>query len=51
MQDLSLGRNKCANIVQNIAKREVETIIQCLQTCKFSILIDESTDISDTKVM
>ena len=52
VQDLSLARNKCANIIKNIlAKREVETIIQYLQTCKFSILIDESTDISDTKVM
>ncbi|XP_072760466.1 uncharacterized protein [Anoplolepis gracilipes] len=52
VQDLSLARNKCANIVKNIiAKREVETIVQYLQTCKFSILIDESTDISDTKVM
>ena len=52
VQDLSLARNKCANVVKNIlAKREIEKIVQCLQTCRFSILIDESTDITDVKVM
>jgi len=51
VQDFSLGRLKCANIVKNvIAKCEVEKIAN-LQACKFSILIDESTDISDVKVM
>lgn len=43
VQDFSLGRLKCINIIQNvIAKREVEKIIDNLQTRKFSILIDES---------
>ncbi|XP_067214127.1 SCAN domain-containing protein 3-like [Linepithema humile] len=52
VQDLSLGRTKCINIVKEVlAKREVEKIVQILQTRKFSILIDESTDISDTKLM
>jgi len=52
VQDFSLGRLKCANIVKNvIAKREVEKIVTNLRACKFSILIDESTDISDVKVM
>ncbi|XP_071581188.1 zinc finger BED domain-containing protein 5-like [Temnothorax nylanderi] len=52
VQDFSLGRNKCASIVKNVtAKREIETIVKYLKTCKFSILIDESTDISDTKLM
>lgn len=52
MQDLSLARNKCANIVTHVlTKCEIEKIVQCLQTCKFYILIDESTDITDTKVM
>jgi len=50
--DLSLNRNKCKNIItQVIAKRENEEIISDLQTCKFSILIDESTDITDSKNM
>lgn len=52
VQDLSLARHKCANIVTNItAKREIEKVVEYLKTTKFSILIDESTDISDTKLM
>lgn len=52
VQDLSLGRLKCTNIVKDvIAKREVEKIVDNLQSSKFSVLIDESTDISDTKIM
>ncbi|XP_026669810.1 uncharacterized protein LOC113464417, partial [Ceratina calcarata] len=52
VQDLSLARHKCTKIVKNvIAKREVEKIVECLRTCKFSVLIDESTDISDRKLM
>jgi len=34
-----------------IAKREIDKIINDLQIRKFSILIDESTDISDTKII
>lgn len=50
--DLSLARDKCKNIVTEvIAKREIEEIVKNLQTCKFSILIDESTDISETKIL
>jgi len=52
VQDLSLARKKCSYIVKNvIAERETEKIIQNLKSCKFSILVDESTDISDNKVM
>lgn len=52
VQDLSLGRLKCTNIVKDvIAKREVEKIVDNLQSSKFSVLVDESTDISDTKIM
>jgi len=51
VQDLSLARKKCSHIVKNvIAERETEKIVQNLKTCKFSILVDESTDISDNKV-
>jgi len=50
--DLSAARSKCTNIIKNvIAKRETEKLVSILQNHKFSILIDESTDISDTKVM
>ncbi|XP_070529870.1 SCAN domain-containing protein 3-like [Cardiocondyla obscurior] len=52
VQDLSLSRKKCSKIVKNIiAKRETEKLILNLKTRKFSVLIDESTDISETKIM
>lgn len=51
-QDLSLARTKCSHITTNvIAKRETEKVVENLKTCNFSILIDESTDITDNKVM
>lgn len=47
-----LARNKCTNIIiKVIAKREVQELIKYIQNLKFSILINESTDISETKVM
>lgn len=52
VHDLSLARSKCAIIVKEvIAKREVEKLIEILQTRRFSILLDETTDISNLKVM
>jgi len=43
LQDLSLGRLKCSNIVKDVlAKREKEKLIENLKTCKFFILINES---------
>ncbi|KYM93750.1 hypothetical protein ALC62_15647 [Cyphomyrmex costatus] len=52
VQDLSLARSKCSNIVKEvIAKRETEKLVENLQSRRFSILIDESTDITDTKIM
>lgn len=51
-QNLALGRTKCAQIVKKvIAKREEEKLVSILQTRKFSILIDETTDITDKKFM
>jgi len=51
-QDISLARTKCSHIIKNIiAKRETEKIVDNLKTRYFSILVDESTDISDHKVM
>ena len=49
---MSLARDKCKNIVTNvIGKREVDKIVNDLRITKFSLLIDESTDISDTKLI
>jgi len=51
-QNLSLPRKKCSYIVKNIiAKHETEKIVEYLKTCRFFILVDESTDISDNKIM
>lgn len=50
--DISLGRSKCTSIIKNvIAKHEIEKLVEYLRKHRFSILIDESTDISDTKIM
>jgi len=47
-----LAQKKCKNIITRIiAKHEVQKLVEYLQTCKFSILIDESTDISNVKMM
>lgn len=52
VHDLSLGRLKCSNIVKDIlAKWETEKLIEILKARKFSILLDESTNITDTKFM
>lgn len=49
---LKMKRTKCIKIVKEIiSKREEEKLVSILQTCKFSILIDESTDITDKKSM
>jgi len=46
-----LAQKKCKNIITRIiAKHEVQKLVEYLQTCKFSILI-ESTDISNVKMM
>ena len=50
--DVTLGRTKCTNIVKNVvAKVETDKTVQTLKGVKFSILVDESTDISDSKNM
>lgn len=52
VQSLSLSQKKCKYIVKEVlAKREIEELTKILQTRKFSILLDESTDITDTKFL
>jgi len=47
-----LLETKCSNLVKNVvAKRETEKVVDNLKNRKFSILVDESTDISENKVM
>lgn len=51
VKDLTLSKVKCAQIVKNIlSKRETEKTITNLKSQKFSILIDETTDISNKKL-
>ncbi|EEC16526.1 hypothetical protein IscW_ISCW024767, partial [Ixodes scapularis] len=47
LDKVTLGRKKCTNIVKNILARvETEELAQTLRETTFSILIDESTDVS-----
>lgn len=43
---MTRGRKKCTNIVASV---ETEELVQKLRKTKFSILIDETTDISSQK--
>lgn len=52
IEDVKLGRTKCCAIVKNvIAKTETEDLVKDLQQTVFSVMIDESTDISNDKNM
>lgn len=52
VKDMSLGRTKCSKILQNVvAKVESDSLSNILKTTKFSILVDESTDISSDKYL
>ena len=47
---ISCGRKKCTQIVKNVTgARGFETIVQFLRVNKFSIIVDESTDVSSVK--
>ena len=46
-QDLQMKRSKCTNIIKKIvAKVETDEIVDNIKTTPFSVLVDESTDIS-----
>lgn len=52
IQKVTLGRQKCTNIVKNVLASSVtEDLINILKVNKFSILIDEGTDIGLNKTM
>ena len=51
-QDLTLGRTKCSKIIINcLGVRELEKLVEILKFQKFSVLVDESTNISDVKTL
>lgn len=52
VHDLKLSRKKCSQIIKNVlGKRESEKLITNLKNQKFSILVDESTTISNDKLL
>lgn len=52
LKDIKLGRTKTTNIFKNvIAKKETEKLSAILKNRHFSILVDESTDISVNKLL
>lgn len=52
MEQVKLSRTKCTEMVKHVlAKHETDKLIVTLKSVKFSILLDESTDISDQKCM
>lgn len=48
-QTVSLRRTKCTEAVRALGKAANEKLVKKLRVCKFSIIIDETTDISSTK--
>ncbi|CAH0400399.1 unnamed protein product [Chilo suppressalis] len=51
-ENMKLHRTKCTNIINNVlAPHFVSELIKDVGDAKFSILIDESTDISVTKIL
>lgn len=50
LKDIRLSRTKCAKIISNvIGDIEKEKLVQVLKVTKFSVMIDESTDITNGK--
>lgn len=51
-KDLSLSRKKCTQLINNVlGKRETERLVNNLLNTKFSILVDESTTITNDKML
>lgn len=49
-QDLSLKQTKCTEIIRNVlCKKETNDLVSYLRKIRFSVLLDESTDIGDYK--
>lgn len=52
IKSVELGRQKCTSIIKNvIAKAETDTLVKKLKVTKFSVMVDESTDIGLNKHM
>jgi len=52
LKSMTMGRTKCKNIISNVlCPVETERIINNIQNTKFSIFIDETSDITNEKWM
>lgn len=52
LQNMSMGRTKCANIISNVlCPIETQRVVNTIQNIKFSIFIDETSDITNKKWM
>ncbi|XP_063931363.1 uncharacterized protein LOC135143427 [Zophobas morio] len=50
LQDVRLARTKCSEVVNNVvSKHETNVLVKNLKNNNFSVLVDESTDISNHK--
>ncbi|KAE8753063.1 hypothetical protein FOCC_FOCC000408, partial [Frankliniella occidentalis] len=50
LKDVTLDRTKCTAVLTNVvAKTEIEETVQNIKNCPFSILVDESPDVSHKK--
>lgn len=51
-QNLKLHRKKCTSIINNVIHPvEIKETVEIIKTCPFSVLVDESTDISSHKFL
>lgn len=51
-QDIQLGRTKCTEMIKNVVgKYETNLLVKDLRDTSFSVLVDETTDISSKKSM
>lgn len=51
-ENLTLGHMKCTNIVKNvISQHETNCLVEALKIVKFSVLVDETTDIAMKKLL
>jgi len=52
LQNISISRTKCKNIILNVlCPVEIDRVIDIIQNTKFTIYIDEMSDISNKKWM
>jgi len=52
LKNMSMGRTKCTNVISNVlCPVETDRVIKNIQNSKFSVFIDETSDISNEKWM